>query len=279
LLDFSRADLEHYAHENQLVHIEDESNSDVRYARNALRSQIMPILAQHFPGFQARFARTARHAQSSLELIEQLAQQDYELCRVDSVFAQLDVQKLQTLPDPRVDNVLRYWIALHHAQMPSSARLAEMRKQLMHAKDDAQVCVRHGTIEVHRYRQQLGISSCAKEPANVQQFVWRGEASIAFPAFGGTLFFEPVAPDQAGISRVWLMAQQLEMRPRLKLAANRPTRDMKSHYQTLGIPYWQRERLPFIFTGKELVFAAGVGMHGGFLETADLCVALRWQAD
>lgn len=283
LLDFSRAELEQYARENQLVHIEDESNTDLRYARNALRLQIMPVLAHHFPGFQSRFARTALHAQSSLELIEQLAQQDYESCRVDSS-AQLDAQRLQILPDARIDNVLRYWIAMHHVQMPSSARLAEMRKQLLHAKDDAQVCVRHGIIEVHRYRQQLAISSCAKESAGVEQFVWSGEASIPFPAFGGTVFFDPVTPDQAGINRNWLMAQQLEMRPRrggerLKLAANRPTRDMKSHYQTLGIPYWQRERLPFIFTGKDLVFAAGVGMHGRFLEPDDGGVSLRWQAD
>lgn len=284
LLDFSRAELEQYLKENQLAHIEDESNSDIRYVRNALRLQIMPILAQHFPGFQARFARTAQHVQSGLELIEQLAQQDYESCRVKFERAQLDVVRLQTLSNARIDNVLRYWIASHHVQMPSSARLAEMRKQLLYARHDAKVCVKHGEIEVHRYRQQLGISSCAKAPTQVQQFVWTGELSISFSAFGGTLFFDPVTPNQTGINRAWLMEQQLEIRPRqggerLKLAANRPTRDMKSHYQSLGIPYWQRERLPFIFTGKDLLFAAGVGMHGRFLEPGDHCVVLRWQAD
>jgi len=284
LLDFTREELEQYAEKNRLLHIEDESNADPRYARNALRLKVMPLLAQHFPGFQSRFARTAQHAQSGLALIEQLAKQDYQLCVADSNTAQLDVIRLQSLSEPRIDNVLRYWITLHQMQMPSTARLAEMRKQLMHARDDAQVCVRHGEIEVHRYRQQLSISTCAQPAPEVQQFVWKGEASIAFPAFAGVMYFDAAEPGEAGINRDWLLAQQLELRPRqggerLKLAANRPTRDMKSHYQTAGIPYWQRERLPFVFVGKELLFAAGIGVHGVFLELNDSCVNLRWHAD
>ena len=284
LLDFSREELEEYAGKNKLLHIEDESNADPRYARNALRLTVMPLLAQHFPGFQSRFARTAQHAQSGLALIEQMAQQDYQACLADSNAAQLDVMRLLSLSEPGIDNVLRYWITLHHVQMPSTARLAEMRKQLMHARDDAQVCVKHGEIEVHRYRQQLSISTCAKPAPDVQQFVWTGEASIAFPAFSGVLHVDSVEAGDTGISRDWLLAQQLEMRPRqggerLKLAANRPTRDMKSHYQTVGIPYWQRERLPFVFAGKELLFAAGVGVHGPFLTEGDSCVTLRWLAE
>lgn len=281
LLDCTREELQQLVRDNQLSHIDDESNLDTRYARNVLRLKIMPLLAQYFPGYQARFARTAHHAQSNLALIEQLAQQDFELCRVNPAIAHLDVARLQTLPDARIDHVLRYWITLHHVQMPSTARLAEMRKQLLHARDDAQVCIRHGDIELHRYRQQLSISTLTREAPAPQQFVWQGEASIPFPAFGGVMHFDPVEPEQFGIKRSWLLAQQLEMRPRqggerLKLAPNRPTRDMKSHYQSLGIPYWQRERLPFIFTGKELLFAAGVGSHGKFLEQGEDCIVLHW---
>ena len=49
-------------------------------ARNALRHQVMPTLAQHFPGFQQRFARTAQHAQSAQRLLIELAAQDLALC-------------------------------------------------------------------------------------------------------------------------------------------------------------------------------------------------------
>lgn len=279
LLDCTRAELESYAAQKKISHIEDESNADTRYPRNALRHQIMPLLVQYFPGYQTRFARTAHHAQSTLDLLEQLAQQDYEHCRIQS---NLEVLQLQQLSEARIDNVLRYWLAEHQVKMPSTARLAEMRKQLLHARDDAQVCVKHGDIELHRYRQQLSIASCAKPMGDVQNFVWRGEGSLAFPTFSGTLFFDPVTKDQPGIKRSWLLAQQLQLRPRqggerLKLAANRPTRSIKSHYQTAGIPYWQRSRLPFIFVGHDLLFAAGIGVNGAFQVVDEDCVVLSWQ--
>lgn len=280
LLECNRAELERYAAQQQISYVEDESNADVRYKRNALRHQIMPLLATHFPGYQTRFARTAHHAQSALHLLEQLAEQDNARCVVGP---NLNVVQLRDLPEARIDNVLRYWLAAHQVKMPGKARLAEMRKQLLHARDDAQVCVKHGDIEVHRYRQQLSIATCAEPILDVLNFMWKGEASLAFPTFGGKLFFDPVAPDQPGISRAWLMQQQLELRPRqggerLKLAKNRPTRSIKSHYQTIGIPYWQRERLPFIFVDNALLFAAGIGVHGDFLTLGVDCVALRWQS-
>jgi tRNA(Ile)-lysidine synthase len=107
---------------------------------------------------------------------------------------------------------------------------------------------------------------------------------LAFPAFSGTLFFDPVTPGQPGINRAWLLEQQLQLRPRqggerLKLAANRPNRSIKSHYQTSGIAYWQRERLPFVFVGEDLLFAAGVGVNGDFQEMGEDKVTLRWEED
>jgi tRNA(Ile)-lysidine synthase len=284
LLECTRVELENYAAEHQISHIDDESNIDVFFKRNALRHQIMPILAQHFPGYQTRFSRTAHHAQSALYLLEQLAEQDYLSCVSSSITqSDLNVTQLEKLPDARIDNVLRYWLATHHVKMPATARLAEMRKQLLHARDDAQVCVKHGEIEVYRYRQQLSIATCAKPPPETQDVVWKGEVSLCFPAFFGTLFFDPVTAGQPGIDRTWLLKQQLQLRARqggerLKLAINRPTRSIKSHYQTNGIPYWQRERLPFIFVGNDLLFAAGVGVHGDFQTMGDNCITLRWQS-
>ena len=284
LLDVPRSAIENYAAANNIEHIEDESNQDPRYLRNALRLKIMPELAQYFPGYQNRLARSALHAQSSLAMLEQLAQEDYLHCLVSPDSGILDAARLQVLPDARIDHVLRFWIAAYQRKMPSTARLAEMRRQLMTARDDAQVCVRHGDMEVHRYRQQLSIATCVQEAPSNQPFVWNGEGSMAFPAFAGSLTIVPAVSAEPGIGRDWLMGRQLEMRrrqggERLKLAANRPTRDMKSHYQTLAIPYWQRERLPFIFADRDLVFAAGVGVHGPLLEMGAHCVVLNWIAD
>ena len=283
LLDCLRSDLEQFAASRQISHIDDESNADPRYARNALRLKIMPLLAEYFPGYQTRFARTAQHAQTSLHLIEHLAQQDYEHCLSAVEPATLNAADLAQLPATRIDNVLRYWIAASGRQMPSTARLTDMRRQLLSARDDARVCVKHGDMEVHRYRGQLSIASCFDVGVAMQSFVWQGETVMAFPGYGGVLLFEQTQPGQFGIARQWLLGRTLQMRlrrggERLKLAANRPTRELKSHYQTLGIAYWERERLPFVWADTELLFAAGVGIHGPFLQSEEPGIVLRWQA-
>lgn len=64
LLATSRAELAVFADRNNILFVEDESNSDLRYARNALRHTVMPALEQAFPRFQERLGRTAQHAQS-----------------------------------------------------------------------------------------------------------------------------------------------------------------------------------------------------------------------
>jgi tRNA(Ile)-lysidine synthase len=113
-----------------------------------------------------------------------------------------------------------------------------------------------------------------------QAFAWRGEARLAFPAYGGVLHVEPA---DAGFDAAWLRAQALVIDfrkggERLKLAPNRPTRSLKAHYQAADIPAWERTRLPIVSAGADLLFAAGLGMdcrHFGSVP-AEL-VALRWE--
>ena len=292
LLDFSRVQLEKYAQQFQLNHIEDESNADVRYTRNALRLQIMPLLAQHFPGYQSRFTRTTKHAQSALNLLSQFAQQDYQQVALKAAItpvpsARLDIQKLAQLSDERIDNVLRYWIALQQMAMPSSARLAEMRKQLLTARDDAQVSIKHEHFELYRYRNALSLARCFTVPTEPQTFVWTGQSQIDFPHFSGALHFTPSHNNQFGVKRSWLLKQTCQLRPRqggerLKLAPNRPNRDVKSHYQALGIAYWERERLPFVWIENQLFFAAGIGINGVYQvddNQEEPLINLHWQSE
>ncbi|HAV36197.1 MAG TPA: tRNA lysidine(34) synthetase TilS, partial [Massilia sp.] len=99
LLPLARAELEAYAGEHALAWVEDESNQDPRYARNALRHQVMPALADAFPGFQQRFARSAAHAQSAQRLLDELAEQDLAASLVDDA---VDVARLRAMSLDRV---------------------------------------------------------------------------------------------------------------------------------------------------------------------------------
>lgn len=289
LLAVSRATLEEYAAAQALGFVDDESNQDTRFVRNALRHRVMPVLAEFFPGFQDRFTRAAGHAQSAQRLLVTLANQDLATC-LDGEY--LSVPALRKLDTDRVDNLLRHWFALRNLRMPSSAWLLELRTQLLEAKDDAQLCVTHPDCQIRRYRERVFLTprrAPFDENTAAQPFVWRGEAQLHFPKLAGSLFFEAA---EVGFDATWLRSQNLSLRlrsggERVKLAWNRPGKSLKYHYQAMDIPAWERAYLPMVFADEQILYAAGIGMdcHAQSATAAAGAdgvatkIALRWQTD
>lgn len=278
LLGVSRAELESFVAAAGISHIDDESNADLRYARNALRHEVMPVLSRHFPGFEQRIARGARHVQSAQRLLEGLAAQDFADCADGEC---LSLSRLGLLNTNRIDNLLRYWFALRGMRMPSTAWLAEMREQLFDANEDAQIRVTHPDGEVRRYQGRVYLTPRREAQAfdiPPIHFRWSGEHCIEFEGFQGRLYFEPT---EQGVDAEWLRAQQLVLRhrsggERLKAALNRPTRSLKQHYQALHIPAWERLQLPVVCTADDsLLFAAGIGLNWRDLPAG--MVTLRWE--
>lgn len=281
LLETSRAALEDYARTHDITNIEDESNGDLRFARNALRLAVMPVLEQHFLGFTARFARTAQHAHAAQSLLDEVASQDLERCRDEDA---LDLARMSGMSGERIDNLFRHWFAGRGLRMPSTAWLKEMRSQLTLAKAEAQLCVTHPDCHIRRHRNRVYIVTRedGREPPVPQDFAWRGEASLHFPAFRGTLLFEE---SESGIPADWLRARTCTIHlreggERLKLAANRPTRSLKQHYQANDVPAWEREILPLVSSRGTLLFVARLGMDcAHFAKTPEACVRLHWHWD
>jgi tRNA(Ile)-lysidine synthase len=279
LLHLSRAQLEAAAEVLGLDHVHDESNDDKRYTRNALRHTVMPVLAAQFPGFEQRFARMAAHAQAAQRLLFTLAQSDLDVCTIDG---DLRVSQLRQLDTDRQDNLLRYWLSSQGLRLPSTAWLQELRVQLLEAKEDAQLCVTHPDCHVRRYRDRViasvrhGLPDADTPPVN---FVWCGEASIAFPSYHGQLLF---VPSKQGVSADWLKAQSLQLGfrrggERLKLAQNRPTKPIKYLYQALDIPAWERPILPILRAGDKVIYAAGLGLNYHHVGAADEAnIAIHW---
>ena len=296
LLPVSRKQLEAYVAKHGIAHVHDESNDDARFARNALRHQVMPVLAQAFPGFQERFARSAQHAQSAQRLLTELATQDLANCLDGEC---IELAKLRELSQDRCYNLLRHWFGTRNLRMPSTAWLAEMLAQLLEARPDAQLLVTHPECHVRRHRDRLYLTPKLADLAGMRErddanipglekagldFHWQGEASLAFPAYGGVLHFEPVEEGGQGIDIGWLKSQLLTIDfrqggERLKLALNRPTKSLKYHYQAFDVPAWERERLPLVCAAQQLLFAAGIGLDCHCLGLSDAPrVTLRWAA-
>ena len=282
LLGISRAQLEQARDALGLEHVSDESNDDLRYRRNALRNTVAPLLEQHFPGFAARVARSAGHAQAAQSLLQDLAEIDLAFCRAASWTDSLYVPGLETLTSRRADNLLRHWLYQNRVQLPSQSRLEEIRSQMLGAAHDMHPFFDFGAMVLRRIGNWLELhprlGTPPEEPVHLH---WHGEDEIAVPSWRGTLVLTPtdgLGLPRAALSRHPLMLHRRVGQERLKTAANRPTRSLKTLYQEAEIAPWRRLWSPLLYLNGELVFAAGLGMDVRHVAMGE-SIVLRWAPD
>jgi tRNA(Ile)-lysidine synthase len=131
LLTVTRAELERYARLHGLLWVEDESNADPRYTRNALRHEVLPAIARSIPDYRERLIAGAQRMSEAADLLDELAALD----GVDAGLPDtLDCRILKALPEARARNLLAYYLRLQRVPLPSPAHLTEMLRQLKEAQ-------------------------------------------------------------------------------------------------------------------------------------------------
>lgn len=74
MLPFGREEIEAYANQNHLAHVEDVTNASLQYRRNQVRHQLLPMLRQFQPSADHAIQQTIRHLQSVESLYDELLQ-------------------------------------------------------------------------------------------------------------------------------------------------------------------------------------------------------------
>jgi tRNA(Ile)-lysidine synthase len=280
LLGISRGELEQIALHCDLQHVSDESNTDVRYRRNAFRHDIAPVIEMHFPGFSELVSRAALHARTAQSLLSELAMIDYEACKSDRHTDALDLEKMCGLSAQRLENLLRHWLYEHRVQLPSTARLTEIRTQMLGAASDKHPVFDFEAARLHRIGNRLELHpNLGAPPSEPIILEWHGEPELALPQWHGRLVFEKTAGP--GIDAEKLRRGILTLRPRvgqerLRPAPNRPSKSLKHLFQESLIAAWRRAWLPLLYLDDDLVFVAGLGMDARHVTQGE-SVALRWE--
>ncbi|MFM0519593.1 MULTISPECIES: tRNA lysidine(34) synthetase TilS [Caballeronia] len=300
LLRLLRAQLEQYAHEHDLSWIDDESNGDTRYSRNALRHDVLPVLAVHFPGFRDALARTASHAASAQRLLDQLARIDLAHVQSAGEEGALMLDAFLALDDDRAINLMRFWMRSRGLLAASTARIADMLRQLRDAaaaRDGHALRVDHAGHSLRVYRNVLfwepGDSGDAPDldegaPAlkAAQELQWQGEEVWRLPQWRGSFVFEPVdepADDVVGegvLRAAPLVARSRAGGERMRVASEAPSRTLKNLFQERGVPAWKRD-VPLLFVGEALLFVPHVGVNRDAAPSAALGSLRRisWRPD
>lgn len=280
LLDISRRTILDYAALRGLQWVEDESNADIVFDRNYLRHQVLPLLGRRFPGYRETFARTSRNLAESAQLMDDLARLD---CAAAASGDRLKVDALRGLSAARARNLLRYWLAESGMPMPSAGRLENLQQQLCSARDDAQVLVRLGGGLIRRYRSEVCLEKKALVPRPELALTWAFQDELDLPDSGGRLLFERTVGQGLSLSRLTAEPVTVRLRQggeRLRPDCRRPSRSLKNLLQEAGMPPWQRQRLPLLFSGEKLAFVPGIGAACEYrADEGEIGVVVKFETD
>ena len=269
LLRCSRQEIIGYATANKLQWIEDESNADDSYPRNFLRHRVLPLLGEKFPAYRDTLARSTQHFAEASKLLDELAQQDAtQAIHADT----LAVAALQALSISRAKNLLRYFLHSLDAPMPQAVQLDDMLHQLCSAREDAAVCVEYDGWEVRRYQGKVYVLRAPGEFDQSLVLPWHGETELDWPALNERLHFKNTQGSGIGLAKLQHAPVTLRLRQggeTLRPHPHAATRTLKNLLQEHRVPPWQRDRLPLLYYGDELVCVPGVAVAAEYQAIAE----------
>lgn len=273
LLAVPRAAIEAYARAQGLHWVEDPSNASDRHDRNYLRHRVMPRLQERWPQADAALARSAALLATQADLLAgEDARRLAALQGLDP--ATLSVPGLLAEPPGWRARLLRAWLAgLGLPPLPTDA-VATIETELLPARPDASARFEWRGAVMHRWRDLLHAGPVrAPLPADWCA-EWTGEAPLALPT-GDTLSLEP-----AGRFDTPLRVHARQGGERLVLPGRSHHTELKHALQDLGIPPWERPRLPLLSTPDGTLLAAADLVLSAHLADwlAGRGVKLRWQS-
>jgi tRNA(Ile)-lysidine synthase len=291
LMNETKASLGSYAQAQGLKWIDDPSNKDERLARNAIRAQVIPALRKVMPDATARIMNSVNSLSDDAQLLAEIGASDIAASRMSA-------SAIGRLSDVRGANALRAWVRQVGLPNPSRSVLSEMQSQLIIKSHSTTKYSHSGQVSYAgwlwtRYRDQLDASPLPQEhsvdwalPPQSGRLNWPTGGGYAAPnhvhlnpGFAAVCIAhdsdsqseisESLGHRRSGslllrLPKTWL--RELQVMPLggatpFRLAANRPTRSLKAHCQSLGIASVARPWLPVIMHKETVLMAAGVGVN------------------
>ena len=255
LLEFSRQNILDIARTENLSWIDDPSNADERFDRNYLRQTILPVLTKRWPQTVQIIARASGQQAENQMLLEALAAQDLGS---DSAVPVLPVEKILPLDEPRQRNALRYWLEQNHIRMPSRAIMQQILSQMLSGRLDAEACVRWDDVELYCYRKHLHLQKIVNHDAT-QVLGWDGKQPLLIASLQQQLALQSSTNDGLfpDITGKKLQIKFRQGGEKIKPAGQPHTHTLKNLFQQQAVPPWQRERIPLLYLGDELIAVCG----------------------
>ncbi len=242
-LGLSRSQIEEYASAMSLESVEDPSNKDTSLDRNFLRHQVLPLIAERWPGYRSGIARTGQ----IMGAIDKASSDLWYECSLGAL--SLDVNGLEL---EAVHTQIRSKLTALRLNPPAHEALKEFCRQCIESRDDKTPSLKMDACRLVYWRDRVQLISVVA--ADFESEEVRVGEPIERP--WGRLTWETsdigLAPDSIVRLRSITSGEKVKFR-------GRPNRSLRDCMQEANIaPYW-RASVPIVCSGGQVIAVPGVG--------------------
>ncbi len=271
LLSVSKAQLQAYAESEKLEWIEDPSNNKTDFDRNYLRLEIMPLLERRWPQAIAALSRSAELLAEEHQCLRE--QSTIFLAMVQGVDeCAITVSGLMQYSKAWRAQILRAWIeSLNTPPLPATI-LLEIEQALLAASSDTAAQVQWSGTQIMRWRDCLYLMKTPVEMPNDWHYFWADALPFTLP--NGNVWGFVTEQHQASLAALIqnhfggdLVVGFRQGGEKILLKNREQHSCLKNCLQELGIPPWERSRLPLLLT-----------VSGECLVVGDVLFSARFEA-
>lgn len=259
LLGYPRSMLVDYLTRHDINWIEDPSNQGSVPDRNFIRNQVIPLIETRWPAARHALSRTAAHLRSANHVLKKLLVNEISLQSYDGY--RLPLQSLNALGPSASGLILREWLGMNNTAAVPESRLNEFLDQISSATSESSCELAWAEWSLRLYRNELHLSNTGAFPP-CPSLNWNQNFSLSLGKGLGKVQFDgskkvlpenwSVGPRRAGV--------------RIRLHAEGPARKLKKVLQEQSIPPWQRNSIPILYAGNEVLAIGDWQLSPGFIQ-------------
>jgi len=262
LLSFSKNEIEKFAKQNAFSWIEDPSNQDEAFDRNFLRKNILPLLEARWPEAKSQLSTVASLQAKNLEVLEAMAAIDManslstqNNSSVIETLSVLSIDRLLQLSSSRLLNLLRYWIINTLQKQPTKKLLEELESSLIQSQQDANPDIVFSDFSFRKFQGNLYLIKTDNVSVIQKDVEWNPLVLLDLPDLNVQL--KAATSASKGLNKQ-LLDELLYVRFRkggekFHPANRMHSQSLKKLLQEANVPPWERDVIPLIYFGDELI--------------------------
>ncbi len=257
LLNSSRKDLEEYAEQNNISHIEDDSNKNTEFDRNWWRHDLLPKLNQRFSQCNQSILKSVEVLGAEQQLLNDLLAPIY--ASIKNAQGCLNIISLKAQSRAIQNQVIRNWLE-EHDLYPRLAdkQLKAVLEDVVDARQDAEPVFKWQANEIRRHNGKLYcMNSLPEINPRIFPLIYEGNEYLHLPL--GKLEQRLGLGLKPGRYELSLYDAGAKARP-----VNRPNKTLKKWFQEYSIPPWQRPYWPVLIQDGVVAAVPGLFVSQGY---------------